>query len=94
MRLSDLYRYVNERFPDMDPQIGSKVVDGEDKVTVDFRVTLGVTFGLDEINEETIFEDVVNTVRQGLYTLLLKSQTEQTPGVEEVPDEERKVILS
>lgn len=106
MRLIELKNYVTERFPDLEPSISSKVVGEDEVIHLDFKVNIGVNFPMDGVNEETIYEDVANTVRQGLYQLIMKSippeqvaaeavseEVEETI-VELVPDEERKVILA
>lgn len=78
MQLGQLHKYLVARFPDMYPEISSKVIDGTEQVQVDFKVTLGVNFDLNEINDETIFEDVSNTVRNGLVVLFNKSKEADT----------------
>lgn len=73
MRLIELKNYVTQRFPDLEPSISSKVVGEDEVIHLDFKVNIGVNFPMDGVNEETIYEDVANTVRQGLYQLIMKS---------------------
>lgn len=82
MRLSELFKYTKERFPELDVEIASRLTDGKETIHLEAKTILGVNFALDDINEETIFEDVANTLRQGLYNLVVKSQISQSQAVE------------
>jgi hypothetical protein len=108
MRLSNIYNYQKERFPELEIGIASRVEDGKELIHVEHKVILGVDFNLDDVNSDTILEDIANTVRNGLYQLIIKSQIEQPQEeptevetdeaveetiVEDVADEDRKVIL-
>lgn len=74
MRLSELFKYNKERFPDLEIEIASRVIDGKDTIYLEAKTILGVNFALDDVVEETIFEDVANTIRKGLYDIIVKSQ--------------------
>lgn len=74
MRLKALYEYNKERFPEFEIEIASRLNEGKETIFIDFKTIIGVHFCLEDINEETILEDVAKTVRQGLYQHIVNSQ--------------------
>jgi hypothetical protein len=113
MRLSELFEYTKERFPEFNIEIASRVVEGKDTIYLEAKTIFGVNFALDDVDEATVFEDVANALRAGLhkhYETSLSKDVKETPEavvqdevvevarlsdtvVEEVADEDRKVIL-